>query len=137
MLRNSTGATDRPSVSECRSATASAARLNAYAYAALALGLVLYIVAIWFQVYIDTRRARTVAPDRYFEGHRHWRMRTALVFLIWSVLGGLTLPIGIGWLILIPAYLWYLYRVAKGIVWFALGRPLGMEPARVRAGSPQ
>jgi uncharacterized membrane protein len=104
---------------------AHAGRLGMLAYAALALGLVLYIVAIWAQVYIDTRKVRIVAPNPYFESHRHWRMRTALVFLIWSVLGGLTLPFGFGWLILIPAYAWYLYRVAKGIAYFRLGWTIG------------
>lgn len=111
-------------------ATDSAARLAVYAYAALALGLVVYIIAIWFQVFIDTHKARAVAPDAYFEGHRHWRMRTALVFLIWSVLGGLTLPFAIGWFVLIPAYIWYAYRVVKGIACLSLGR--SPYPARAR-----
>lgn len=105
---------------------AAARRLSAFAYAGLALGLVFYIVALWLQVFIDTRKAREVAPDLFFESHRHWRVRTALVFLIWSVLGGLTLPFGFGWFIVIPAYAWYLYRVVKGVTYFRLGRPVGI-----------
>ncbi len=128
MFRSSTSdGVARRTADERGAAPANATRLNVYAYAALALGLVLYIIAIWAQVYIDTRKTREVAPDAYLEGHRHWRMRSALVFLIWSVLGGFTLPFGIGWLVLIPAWLWYAYRVVKGSVWFALGRPLGMS----------
>lgn len=110
-----------------------AGRLGMLAYSALALGLLLYIVAIWVQVFIDTRKARIVAPDAYFESHRHWRVRTALLFLIWSILGGLTLPFGFGWLILIPAYAWYLYRVVKGIVYFRMGWTIGV--AGVLAGT--
>lgn len=115
---------------------AGARRLGTYAYAALALGLVLYILAIWVQVFIDTRKDRAVAPNLYFEGHRHWRLRTALLFLIWSVLGGLTLPFGIGWFIVIPAYAWYFYRVVKGIVYFRLGRPLGIARTPRHSGLP-
>ena len=109
-----------------------AARLGGFAYTALALGLVLYIIAIWVEVYLDTRKARLVAPTPFFESHRHWRVRSTLVFLIWSVLGGLTLPLGFGWIILIPAYAWYLYRVFKGIVYFRLRRPIGIPATFAR-----
>lgn len=101
-------------------------RLGTWAYAALAFGLVLYIVAIWAQVFIDTRMLASPTPDRCAESHRRWRMRTALIFLVWSIMGGLTLPFGIGWFVLIPAYIWYVYRVARGVVWFALGWPIGI-----------
>jgi uncharacterized membrane protein len=112
-----------------------AGRLGMLAYVALALGLVLYVLAIWVQVFIDTRKSRIVAPDAYFESHRHWRVRTALLFLIWSILGGLTIPFGFGWLILIPAYAWYLYRVVKGIVYFRLGWTIGFVGVLARTGS--
>ncbi|MGH8154601.1 MAG: hypothetical protein ACREP0_05090 [Rhodanobacteraceae bacterium] len=100
-----------------------ARRLGAWAYAALALGLVLYVVAIWLEVFIDTGRLPPSA-DLFSESHRHWRLRTSLIFLIWSVLGGLTLPFGVGWFVLIPAWLWYLWRTARGLVCFRLGRPM-------------
>lgn len=101
-------------------------RLGQWAYVALALGLVLYIIAIWFQVYVDTRKLPAPLPDVYAESHRRWRLRTAMVFLIWSVVGGLTLPFGVGWFVLIPAYVWYVYRIVRGVLWFALGRPIGL-----------
>lgn len=116
-------------------AAAYANRLGTLAYAALALGLVLYIVAIWAEVYIDTRKARSVAPNPYLESHRHWRVRTVLLFLIWSVLGGMTLPFVFGWFILIPAYLWYLYRVVKGIVYFRMKWPIGAVGVLARTGA--
>lgn len=100
-------------------------RLSVVGYGAMALGAVLYIVALWVQVYVDTRRMGQVSIDVFSESHRHWRLRTTLVFLIWTVLGGLTLPFGVGWLFLIPAYLWYCYRTLKGLIWFLLRRPIG------------
>lgn len=122
------------SVSGRPDAGVAAHRLGFVAYMCMAAGLVLYVIAIWGEVYLDTRHAPAVAPDRFFESHRHWRLRTALLFLIWSVLGGLTLPFGFGWLIVVPAYAWYLYRVAKGLVCFQRGVPVGIGKAVTEPG---
>lgn len=118
-------------------ASAAWRRRDTIAYACLALGSVLYVLAIWPQVYLDTHRPRRPTGDLVGHSHHHWRMRTALVFLIWSVLGGLTLPFGIfGWLVLIPAYAWYLYRVVKGAAYFKLGLPVGVASAWAHAFRP-
>ena len=93
----------------------------------------LYIIPIWLEVYIDTRRAREVAVDAFSESHRHWRVRSTLMFLIWSILGGFTLPFGFGWLILIPALVWYALRIAYGASRFARGLRVG--PSVKRANS--
>lgn len=113
-----------------------ARRLGAWAYVALALGLVLYIVAIWAQVFIDTRK---LAPstDRFAESHRRWRLRTTLIFLVWSILGGLTLPFGIGWIVLVPAWVWYAYRIVRGITAFGMRRPVGLARATPDARAVQ
>jgi hypothetical protein len=55
------------------------------AYAAMASGLIFYVLTLWIQVFIDTRRARTVSIDALSEAHRHWRLRSSLLFLIWSI----------------------------------------------------
>lgn len=102
-------------------------RLGWICYGALAAGLVLYIVAIWVEVFLDTRKAAAFSLSMFDESHRHWRVRTTFIFLIWSILGGLTLPLGIGWLFVIPAYAWYVLRVAMGMVQFARGKPIGMR----------
>lgn len=107
-------------------------RLSLLAYGAMVLGAGLYVLSLWGQVYIDTRYARGVSIDAFSESHRHWRIRTTLVFLIWSVLGGFTLPFGIGWFFLLPAYLWYCYRTVKGLAWFLRGRPVGRLVPAVR-----
>lgn len=109
-------------------------RLAVAAYACMAAGLVLYVLAIWGEAYLDTRHAATVACDRFSESHRHWRLRSTLVFLIWSVLGVLTLPFGFGWLIVIPAYAWYVYRIAKGLVYFWRREPIGVGTRTAKPG---
>lgn len=101
-------------------------------YAAQIAGLVLYVGTIWIQVYLDTRRMGEVACDRFTESHRRWRLRSSLLFLTWTVLGGLAIPLGIGWALLVPAYLWYVYRLARGGACYARGRTIA--PTR---GAPQ
>lgn len=106
-------------------------RLGGLAYAAMALGAVFYIVALWAEIYIDTKKL-PVREDWFTESHRHWRLRTAIVFLVWSVIGGLTLPFGIGWFALIPAWCWYVGRVAWGGVAYGRGRIVGAAFLRAR-----
>ena len=101
-----------------------ARRLCLLAYGMQAAGVLLYVMSLWLEVYVDTRREREVAVDAFSETHRHWRLRTSLLFLVWTVLGGLAVPFGFGVLVLIPAYVWYLYRVAKGAVRYWRGAPM-------------
>ena len=111
----------RPERRTANEAAGHARRLAWIGYGAMAAGSVLYIISIWLQVYLDTRRATAISVSAFDESHRHWRVRTTLVFLVWSILGGLALPLGIGWLFLVPAYLWYVVRVLRGMISFARG----------------
>lgn len=112
----------RPAAAEDR---VTSHRLGRRCYALQAAGLFLYIVPISLQVYIDTRRAPRVSVDAVSESHRHWRVRTTLLFLIWTILGGLTLPFGIGGLVLVPTFAWYAWRIAHGAWRFSRGLPVG------------
>lgn len=109
-----------------------ARRLGWLAYGAQAAGLALYVITLWLQVYLDTRRMQEVARDRCSESHRCWRLRTALVFLLWTILGGLAIPLGIGWIVLIAAYLWTTWRLAKGMLYYRRRQAIGTR--RRRAG---
>lgn len=102
-----------------------ARRWGRWAYAALALGLVLYVVTLWAQILIDTRKLAAPTTDWVAESHRHWRLRTALLFLLWSIIGLLTVPVTIGWFVLIPTWIWTAYRVLRGAICFARHRPIG------------
>ncbi|MGA8262282.1 MAG: hypothetical protein WB783_18910 [Arenicellales bacterium] len=104
-------------------------------YAAQVAGLVLYVVTIWVQVYVDTRRMGEVACDWFTESHRRWRLRSSLLFLTWTVLGGLAIPLGIGWALLVPAYLWYVYRLARGSACYARGRVIAPSRNAPRAAA--
>lgn len=107
-----------------------ARRLGWIAYGALAAGAVLYVITIWLEVYLDTRKITVLSLDPFDESHRYWRVRTAGQFLMWSVLGGFAVPLGIGWFVLVPAYIWYILRILIGMIWFARGRPMPLRASR-------
>ena len=92
------------------------------AYAALALGTVLFVFSISYQVYGDTRKDALGWTDPFLQSHRQWRLRTAFLFLVWSILAGFCVPFGFGVLVFVPVWLWFLYRVTRGIVLFAMRR---------------
>ncbi len=97
-------------------------RRSWYAYAALALGAVLFVFTIWYEVYVDTRKDAEAWRDPVLQSHRQWRLRTAFLFLVWSILAGFCVPFGFGGLVFVPAWLWYLYRVSRGASRFARDR---------------
>lgn len=92
------------------------------AYAALGLGAVLFVFTIWYQVYGDTRKEAQAWRDPLLQSHRQWRLRTAFLFLVWSILAGFCMPFGFGAPVFIPVWLWYVYRVTKGVVLFGRRR---------------
>lgn len=119
-----------PAITAARAAPANARQLATWAYVSLLLGLVLYVAAIWFEVIVDTHKLAAPTTDLVAESHRHWRLRSTLLFLLWSVLGLITTPLVIGWFVVIPAWIWYAYRVIRGALWFAQGRPIGAAYVR-------
>ena len=92
------------------------------AYAALALGALLFIFTIWYQVYGDTRKDAAAWRDPVLQSHRQWRLRTAFLFLVWSILAGFCVPFGFGILVFVPVWLWFVYRVTRGMILFSLHR---------------
>lgn len=104
-------------------------RQGRIAYAAQVATLPLYILALWLEVYLDTRKA-SVRTDSslFYESHRRWRIRTSFIFLIWTILSGLAIPFGgIGWPVLILTYVWYAVRVMIGVICWQRGRPIGIR----------
>lgn len=52
--------------------------------------------------------------DTWVEPHFRWQIRTFWIGLLWSVIGFVTLPILIGWFILLGISIWVIYRIVKG-----------------------
>jgi len=101
---------------------ASLKTINHVTYALYALSLFSGVTAIVAVVlnYIKRDEAR----GTWLESHFSWQIRTFWWCLLWGILGGLTFVILIGWVIWGVAFIWFIYRIAKG--WLSLNdnRPM-------------
>lgn len=52
--------------------------------------------------------------DTWVEPHFRWQIRTFWIGLLWSVIGFITLPILVGWFVLLGISIWVIYRIVKG-----------------------
>ena len=59
-----------------------------------------------------------------FESHFLWQKRTFWYGLLWTVLGGLTTGILIGWVVLGILTFWLIYRIAKGWIYLVDGKQM-------------
>ena len=56
--------------------------------------------------------------------HFGWQIRTFWYSLLWLVIGGVTTIFLVGWVILVAASLWLIYRIVKGWVYLSENRPM-------------
>lgn len=89
-----------------------------YALSLLGFGIT-WIVAIVLN-YIKRDEAR----GTWLESHFTWQIRTFWWSLVWGVLGSITFLILIGWLIWGVAFVWFVYRIAKGWLNLNDGKPM-------------
>ena len=60
----------------------------------------------------------------WLESHFRWQIRTFWWGLLWGIVGTVLLLVLVGWLVLLAAGIWVIYRIVKG--WLALseGQPV-------------
>jgi uncharacterized membrane protein len=91
-------------------------------YALQALGFFLGITWI-VGVVIDYVKLDDVRGT-WLESHFRWQIRTFWWGLLWGIVGTVLLLVLVGWLVLLAAGIWVIYRIVKG--WLALseGQPI-------------
>ncbi len=93
---------------------ASLRQLTLITYVLYALGWMNGITAI-IAVLINYIK-REDAQGTLYESHFTWQIRTFWWSMAWCVLGGITIFIGVGFLVLGAAGIWFLYRIIKGLL---------------------
>lgn len=58
------------------------------------------------------------------ESHFRWQIRTFWFQLLWFVLGALSAALVVGWLILVGSFIWYIYRIVKGLLYLNDNKPM-------------
>jgi uncharacterized membrane protein len=67
---------------------------------------------------------RDDARGTLYESHFHWQIKSFWWGLLWTVLGIALAFILIGFVVLLVAYVWMIYRVVKGWLKLADGKPV-------------
>ena len=62
--------------------------------------------------------------DELFDSHHAWMIRSFWWAILWCVLGLVTFIIGVGVVILVLAWLWYIYRHVRGLIALINGNPM-------------
>lgn len=62
--------------------------------------------------------------DTRFDSHFAWQIRTFWGALLGYMIGGVLTIVGIGFLILAATWVWFVYRVIKGLLNFNDGKPM-------------
>jgi uncharacterized membrane protein len=67
---------------------------------------------------------RKDAAGTWLESHVRWQIRTFWWLMLWSVLGLATAVVLVGFVILLAAAVWFIYRIARGWTELNDGRPM-------------
>ena len=92
------------------------------AYILQAVGF--FFPLLWIAAVVVNYVKRDDAAGTWLESHMRWQIRSFWFGLLWTVLGAITFIIVIGWAVLAANYIWLIYRVVRGWLDFADGKPM-------------
>lgn len=96
--------------------------LTTLVYALQAVSFFLGITYIAAVVINYVKRAEV--QDTWLESHFRWQIRTFWFSVLWSAIGVITWIVFIGWIILGINAIWVIYRIVKGWLCLADGKPM-------------
>ena len=104
------------------------AELKKYAFSVYilqALSFVLVITSVIGLVinYLQQDEVR----GSWLESHFKWQKSTFWYGLLWTVLGFISLPILVGYLVLPAVTLWLIYRIARGWIYLVDGKEMYLQ----------
>ena len=67
---------------------------------------------------------RSEAAGTVYASHFSWQIRTFWWAVAGSVVGGVLMVIGVGFLIWASVYVWYIYRIVRGYLNYNDGKPM-------------
>lgn len=103
-------------------------------YALQAAGFLLPPV-VWIVAVVVDYVKRDDAKGTWLESHFRWQIRTFWWGLLWGVIGGILFIVIIGWFILVADAIWIIYRIVKGWLNLAEGKPVPVAAPPPIAGT--
>jgi len=93
-----------------------ARNLTIIIYALYALGLFMGLTAI--AAIVMNYVKKNDMKETLYESHFRWQIRTFWFALLWSLLSyPFILLFGLGYVFLFFVFVWYIYRIVKGVLW--------------------
>lgn len=91
-------------------------------YALQAVGF--FIGLTWIVAVVIDYVKRDDARGTWLESHFAWQIRTFWWGLLWAVIGVILFVVVIGWFVLVADAIWIIYRIVKGWLNLAEGKPV-------------
>jgi uncharacterized membrane protein len=96
--------------------------LTMVVYALQALG---FLVGIsWIVAVVINYVKKEEVGGTWLESHFRWQIRTFWYGLLWGGLGAILLLVVVGYLVLLAAAVWVIYRIVKGWLYLNDNKPL-------------
>jgi uncharacterized membrane protein len=96
--------------------------LTMVVYALQALG---FLVGIsWIVAVVMNYVKKEEVAGTWLESHFRWQIRTFWFGLLWGVIGAVLLLVLVGYLVLLAAAVWVIYRIVKGWLYLNDNKPL-------------
>lgn len=96
--------------------------LTMVVYALQAAGF--FVGLTWIVAIVMNYVKREEVAGTWLESHFTWQIRTFWFGLLWGVVGGLLTLVLVGFLILLAAGVWIIYRIVKGWLNLNDGKPM-------------
>ncbi|RZJ08946.1 MAG: hypothetical protein EOP39_12635 [Rubrivivax sp.] len=100
----------------------SARSLTLVVYVLYAIGMFSGLPAL-IGIFLNHLRLADVVGTVY-SSHFSWQMRSFWWGLLWWIIGGITVWIGVGFVILGMVWIWQVYRLVRGFLNWSDGKPM-------------
>jgi uncharacterized membrane protein len=96
--------------------------LTMVVYALQALGF--FVGITWIVAAIIDYVKRDEVRGTWLESHFNWQIRTFWWALLWGVIGAVLLLVLVGYVVLVAAGIWVIYRIVKGWLYLNDNKPV-------------
>lgn len=96
--------------------------LTTAVYALQAAGF--FIGLTWIVAIIINYVKKDDVKGTWLESHFTWQIRTFWWGLLWAVIGAILFFVVVGWFVLVADAIWIIYRIVKGWLNLAEGKPV-------------
>lgn len=96
--------------------------LTTAVYALQAVGFIIGLT--WIVAIVINYVKKDEVKGTWLESHFTWQIRTFWWGLLWALIGAILFFVVVGWFVLVADAIWIIYRIVKGWLNLAEGKPV-------------